>query len=203
LKLKNVVLRPTDDELVKGITEHSEYFDHVHALPIFQTLERSSDLKEELAAYRAFPEDDESEGHGHLLLRPIGQIVLAKAVGELVSAPHEMTLDKIFEAIGALDRNGRFEAHSPKNVWYGVTYDIKKKKMDVTASHRELAKELLIYLVRGAGKDEQTNLLREIISKRENDEGRWTTFSGKSVDVVRDADGQIETGKFSLPVPGL
>jgi DGQHR domain-containing protein len=202
-KFGGTYLRPQENELEAARDQMDAFLDQVAALPIFENLARSKDLHKELSDYRAFPEDDTPNSHGHLLLRPIGQIVLAAAVGRLLdpTASDRMSLDQVFAAIRTLDRNGRFEAHRPQNVWYGVTYNFHKNKMDVSVSHRELAVKLLMYLVRGAAEEERDNLLREVIAKREI-EGKWRPFSGgDSVDVRRDAEGKVDIRGISLPKP--
>jgi DGQHR domain-containing protein len=201
---KDSMLRPSEEEIDLGIEKMSNFLTHVAGLPVFQELERSNDVDKELSDRRSFPDEEKgTEGHGHLLLRPIGQIVLANAVAELVNpASHDrMSLDDVFKVISVLDRNGRFEAHLPANVWYGVTYNFHKKKMDVTASHRDLAVKLLVYMVRGANEAERGELLQELIAKREV-EKQWTPFTGgKPIPVQRDEQGNIVTSGITLPQP--
>jgi DGQHR domain-containing protein len=204
--LKEQTLRPSEDALDVATKKANAFFDHVWQLPVFQTLERSSNLPEELGNYRAFPEDASSNAHGHLLLRPIGQIILATAVGKLVAGDNDkqilpMSLNDIFAAIALLDKNGRFEAHLPENVWYGVTYNFHKNKMETSIENRKLAVELLIYLIRGKDEVERIDLLKKIISLREI-EGKWRPFNGaQMVPVERDADGEIVTKDQNLPLP--
>jgi DGQHR domain-containing protein len=201
--LKEASLRPSEESLDDAAGQANEFFDRMAKLPVFQALERSNDLPAELANYRSFPAGKEDAvGRGHLLLRPIGQIVLATAVGKVIGAEDSpMTLDDVFSVLTTLDRNGRFEAHRPANVWYGVTYNFHKNKMEVSLANRELAVRLLVYLIRGANEQERTKLLQDVIAMREV-EGHWRPFSGDQVvPVVRDASGRIEITGINLPLP--
>jgi hypothetical protein len=200
--LKDTALRPSEEDLDEAADVAGSFFDRVGQLPVFQMLERSSHLPEELGKYRAFPSKTDSDDRGHLLLRPIGQIVLATAVGKLVSDPDApMTLDEVFAVLAVLDRNGRFEAHRPANVWYGVTYNFQKNKMDVSLSNRELAVRLLMYLIRGGNEAERAKLLRDVIALREI-EGQWRPFTGdKMIPVARDEQGAIVINNLNLPLP--
>jgi len=205
LGIKSAIFRPPEDELDAASVQVTEFFGHMMMLPVFQGLLASTEVTKELAEARAFPDADSEypNGRGHLLLRPVGQIVLAAAVGRLVnpSAKDRMTVEEVFKIISQLDSAGRFEAHRPENIWYGVTYNFHKKKMDVALSHRELAIRLLMYLVRGADEAERISLLREVISKREV-EGSWLPFSGgKPVSVQKDESGLISVVGHNLPLP--
>lgn len=200
--LKDTALRPSEEDLDAAAKQANRFFDRVAQLPVFQTLERSSDLAKELGSYRAFPVKEDSDGRGHLLLRPIGQIILATAVGKLVSNMESpMTIDEVFAVLADLDRNGRFEAHRPENVWYGVTYNFQKNKMDVSLSNRELAVNLLIYLIRGGNEAERAKLLRDVMQRREI-EGLWRPFTGEiMIPVVRDTQGAVVISNLNLPLP--
>jgi DGQHR domain-containing protein len=200
--LKDAALRPSEDDLDTAAGKADALFDRIADLPVFESLERSISLPEELGKYRAFPETPADDDRGHLLLRPIGQIVLATAVGKLIGDPKApMTLDEIFSILKVLDRNGRFEAHRPENVWYGVTYDFRKNKMDVSMSNRDFAVRLLMYLIRGADEAERATLLRGVIARREV-EGVWRPFSGAdTIPVVRDDQGDIAIEGLNLPLP--
>jgi DGQHR domain-containing protein len=199
---KTQVLRPSEEDLDAAAANASAYFDRVWQLPVFQAIERSSSLIDELGNYRAFPENTDSKAHGHLLLRPIGQIILATAVGKLVGDPiSPLSLDDIFSAISVLDKNGRFKAHLPANVWYGVTYNFHKNKMETALSNRETAIDLLIYLIRGADEVKRMDLLKKVIALREI-EGNWRPFHGdKMIPVERDTSGIILTKDQNLPLP--
>ncbi|MFT3953806.1 MAG: DGQHR domain-containing protein [Piscinibacter sp.] len=196
-----VELRPDDDQLDEASEMFAEFLTHVHQLPVFQEIERSEDPAKELVRQRTFSDD----GKGHLLLRPIGQQILADAVGELLR--QGMDIKDVFAALAELDRNGRFEAHRPQNVWYGVTYDFHNKKMDTDLSHRRLAVELLVYLVRGANEDKRKELESRLLPMRVVDEEahEWRGFKGEiakySIESSSDGTRALSSKAMMLPVP--
>jgi hypothetical protein len=199
-KWKRVELRPDDEQLDDASLVFGDFLTHIHTLPVFQAIERSSDPVSELAAFRRF-----DKGHGHLLLRPIGQQILAEAVGQLLV--EGKSFDQVFDAIRELDTKGRFEAHRPENVWYGVTYDFHNQKMDTQISHRKLAVKLLMYLVRGASDDVRRQLERELLPMRiiDIEAKKWRDFSGVPASVIidEDADGKptYSAKGMVLPLP--
>ncbi len=200
-KWKRVELRPDDDQLDQASVMFAEFLTHVHQLPVFQAIERSNAPLDELVQQRKFDDD----GKGHLMLRPIGQQILADAVGKLVRDGKK--IDEIFSVLIELDRNGRFQAHRPENVWYGVTYNFHTNKMDTQLSHRNLAVDLLIYLIDGAAEDKRIDLEKRILPMRVIDpiQKQWRDFSGASTSYVvetEEAGGEVFTSKaMLLPMP--
>ena len=181
-----VPVRPDEQEIRKAKDEFFEFLDQIAQLPVFVGLESGDALD----AVREFPLDGNSPEHGHLLLRPIGQTILARAVGSLV-ADSGLSLGEIFKKLAKYDKKKGFEAHRPENVWYGVTYNPIKKSMNV--KHQTLAIELLEYLVRGAEEAERKELLARLVEARTVEEGKWTDFSGKTV--------AIDLNRASMPTP--
>jgi len=135
-----------------------------------------------------------------LLLRPIGQSILADAVGQLLL--EGMSLDQIFDAIKELDSNSRFEAHRPENVWYGVTYDFHNVKMDTQISHRKLAVKLLKYLVQGASNDLRLQLEAELLPMRfiDKEAKKWRDFTGADASFTTNEN---EDGKLTYSAKGM
>jgi hypothetical protein len=126
-------------------------------------------------------------GKGHLLLRPVGQIVLAKAVGKLIGEDG-MELEDIFDRLISLDEAGGFEQADPSNLWYNVTYDAAREKMIV--SQVELAANALAYLIRGAdteGREELLERLRKLRTRPED--STWINFRGETVGLEDQDDG--------------
>mgnify|MGYP007000399580 len=86
---KNIAVRPSEEELARARVELTDFFNEMHELSIFQRIERG----ENIAKLREFPErnrnkknfDESQDNEGHLLLRPIGQQILAEAVGRQVA----------------------------------------------------------------------------------------------------------------------
>jgi DGQHR domain-containing protein len=199
-----VPLRPNEDDLDQVSLKFRELLDFIQQLPVFQAIDRSDDPVATLGKLRAFPEVDEdpNSSDGHLFLRPIGQQILAEAVGELIAenSPSRMTLQEIFGRLVELDSRGRFQAHKPSNLWYGVTYDFTKGKMIVAKSSRNLAVRLLKYLIRGANTKTQEELLREVVTAR-TVEGHWKNFNGQVSTLRYDLDGKPLLDGIALPAP--
>lgn len=207
-------IRPTEKELEEAKADYFAFLDQFYQLPVFAELERlneeidkkiddpSTDEKEKkkldasraeiVTAWREFPTEDNPDYKGHLLLRPVGQMIVADAVSTLVapkgkkrhdSSNHGrgLTLDEIFEKLRAFDAHGGFAAHDPKNVWYGITYDGRKQKMLTTTRSRDIAHDLLVYLIDGMP-DEQIPLLwNDFVQERITDpaENKWRNLQGE------------------------
>ena len=193
---KQVPVRPDEEELEKAKDTFFVFLNHVHALPVFEGLESGDDL-DEVRLFTGFDSDDPHRGRGHLLTRPIGQVILAKAVGGLVS--EGLDLETIFQRLAEWDRHGGFEQHRSESVWYGITYDFHHKKME-TRTNIDVGADILKYMVRGALEDERRRLLEAIINARrvgQPGEHKWRSFAGKDegYDPSDPAKGQ------SLPQP--
>jgi hypothetical protein len=182
-------MRPREQELETARNEFFEFLNHVFQLPIFQDLEKGDkdEKKKEDTVYRwrEFPKKEEAENRGHLLLRPVGQIVLADAVGTLVKSRSDggrgMELQAVFDKLTQYDQAGGFEAHRPENVWLGVTYDSMKHKMITTSMARALAHDLLVYLVAGMEEEERQQLWVEFATARlvDREEKTWRNLRGE------------------------
>ena len=192
-------IRPTEEELDKARSHFFEFLDHVFELPVFQALERGDQLSraEDVERWREFPSEKAPDNKGHLLLRPIGQTILAAAVGQLVKSREEggkgMTLDTIFAKLARFDEEGGFEAHRPKTVWYGVTYDSNKEKMIM--GNQNWAHKILIYLISGMDEPERQELWVSFVTSRVIDRGAgtWMNLDGNVVD--------FDLARQELPAP--
>lgn len=180
-----VPLRPPDEEIDEAAEDLTRILDEAMNLPSFKAAMNGGDV----TAWRKFPGDGESStsGKGHLLMRPIGQEVLVRAVGRLL---HEgASLKEIFSKLAKLDEAGGFEAHRPENVWYQVTYNAERKTM-ITAKTK-LAASLLAHLVRGSENEERDDLLNQVkaLRQRVDNEAYWLDFDGKRVNKNDAASG--------------
>jgi len=184
-----VPIRPEEHEIEDAKELVEVFLTHLEQLPVFQGILSGDPILK----IRNFPSDTEKDNSGHLLTRPIGQIMLARVAGALV---HDgMNLDDIFEKVKNIDLSGGFKTHLPENVWYCVTYDPMKKKMKTSARDQELATKLLHYLLVGATADVRKELVREIIEARKDEGGRMTNFAGERV--------PAEINQVHLPVPAM
>jgi DNA-sulfur modification-associated len=206
-----VPLRPTEDELSLGSKLMFNLFDHILSLPIFQILQRTAPLEYTavLNRWREFPGFDVfaprllAEGalersRGHLLLRPIGQILLVKAVAELTASEadggHGLGMDFIFRKLDQIDANRGFEMSRPQSVWYGVTYGTVRAK--IVTGNKSWAHRLLVHLINGL-KDEYATMVlwRNFVSCRTLDVKRQTW---------KDLGGEVshfDWGAHQLPKP--
>ena len=88
---------------------------------------------DDLDVVRQFP-DEKNPGKGHLLVRPVGQMILAKAVGSLKR--EGLSLQEIFGKLKKWDENGGFAQHTTDSLWYGITYDPVPVDLDEEQHHR-------------------------------------------------------------------
>ena len=176
-----VPIRPENHEIEKAREEYKEYLNHLHQLPVFQSIERG----ENIIDLREFPDAENPEDSsklGHLLLRPIGQQILAMAVGKVINK-HGMSLKEIFAILSKKDKEGKFSGHKPQNLWFGITYNIPKPSM--LTSNQGIAVELFEYLIKGLNKAEHDSLLDRVKDFRSSpgkDGNRmWIDFNGATV----------------------
>lgn len=158
-KKKEIPLRPSDMQFDQGETEFREFLDRLVQLRPFADIVRGGSID----SWREFPPD----GKGHLLLRPLGQLMLANAVGYLHNAeggPHQ-SLREIFDKLARYDAAGGFEkvtdAHS---VWFGITYNPQRETMSM--SDQPVAAEMLVYLLGGSDAEQREDLLEKFRNLR-------------------------------------
>ncbi len=195
---KEIPMRPEEEDLEEATRELNELFDRIADLPSFGEILRTSDVD----TWREFGDhrDPENRNRGHLLMRPVGQLILARAVGHLHmddnTGDHpRMSLDQVFAKLKKYDEAGGFEGvDSPKSPWYGITYDPIHAKMIMQKSNRELAEDLLMHLVRGSSGADYEGLLARFQEIR--------TFSDDQDNLIAyDHDGKNvgDPGKIRLP----
>ena len=133
---------------------------------------------DELIKLREFPESAESKNRGHLLMRPVGLPIVVRAIAPLLKKNPDQ-LSVLIEKLKKYDSQGGFEAYKPQNVWFGVTYDFRKKTMLVTKADQKLASDLLTYLLVGATAEDRDELTKKVVAARTVEEGRWVDFHGE------------------------
>ena len=185
---KEIPLRPADDQLVSGADALKAFFDYVALLEPFVGLSRGDMMDD----WREFA----PKGKGHLLLRPIGLLALADAVGWLHHHPDgpKMDLATIFDKLRKFDKKGGFsDVTEPSSLFYGITYNPVKEKMDMTGTGP--AAELLKYLLGGyTGDAEKRSELLEVFRKRRS-------FGG--VGKPRNWDGSEVNNPSDIELPPL
>ncbi len=134
--------------------------------------------------FRRFKEEGQG-GMGHMLFRPIGQIALAQALGQLVFARQpSMSLSEAFKRLAEFDKDGGFEMERPLSLWYMVLYDPQKKRMLV--SGRDLAARLLVYMVGGGIVDAaEREKLREDLQTARTFNDKIIGFDDKPVSKIK------------------
>ena len=146
--------RPEWDELWDGKVELMKFFDELAALPSFDAVRHGAKASD----YR---KTSDRNGAAHLLFRPMAQIALAGALGDLLGdgAPNAAVYwSKIREA----DEDRRFQIDNPCLPWYGTAWDHLAKKMRRRLSDQKLVRRLFLHLLGGGTADEE---LREDLRK--------------------------------------
>ena len=168
-------IRPSEEELNKAKKEFKTFLDLMHNLSIFQKIDRGESVQK----LREFPDKKNENNEGHLLLRPIGQQILADAVGQLIKEGGN--IENIFKKIELIDNNGQFNAYKEGSIFFGVTVDISKKRM--ITSNQQSAATYLMYLVKGGNSNEMTKYIKDLMNKRSDptDLDKWINFKGKIV----------------------
>lgn len=192
--LKNLVpVRPDENQLEQGDEEFGAFLDRLAALPSMAELDRGATTR----AYRLFTNEEVSEGppqvmgKGHMLFRPVGQIVLARAVGSLVAQGR--SLEDLFAMLTECEKSGGFALDDVKNPWWGVLYEPAGKK--IARGGEDLATDVLIYLMGGLTDQVAREKLRTRLA------GERTIRDGSSdEDKPVDFDGsRVSASEFKLP----
>lgn len=175
---KEIPFRPVEDEIEAGEKEMSAFLDRVAKLPVFVKVASGTAIDD----LREFPDEG---GAGHLLMRPIGQQILAQAVGYLHNHPDGplMDLDLIFKRLTTYDKAGGFENISATtSPWYGLTYNPFRKTMAV--DQKEASALLLRHLLHNQLTDEErAKLLKALTDRRQvpEEDGTYWNWDGTKV----------------------
>jgi hypothetical protein len=108
-------VRPDDDDLDEGFQQFASLLDRLASLESFQELDRGKSTRE-------FRLPRKEGGKAHLLFRPVGQIALAGAMGNLVFDQHK-DADATFRMLHDYERKDGFAIDDPSKPWWGVVYD--------------------------------------------------------------------------------
>lgn len=149
-----VPLRPDEEEIQDGKQLMDELLDAFGELPTLQLMKQGKYQPKEI---REFGEGSK----GSLLARPLGQVVLAKAVGQC-HFEKKISLVILFEKLSQFDADGGFDhIDQAGSYWFGIATSISGKMRD---AGENLAAELLRYLCGGLmGAPEEIDSLAERI----------------------------------------
>lgn len=138
--------RPEWDQLWDGKELLIKFFDELAKLPSFDAIRHGARASD----YRMTTDNG---GAAHLLFRPMAQIALAGALGDLLAggAPD---LAVYWSRIREADEDGRFRMDDPKSPWYGTAWDHIAKKMRRRVSDQKLIKRLFLHLLDGGTADD-------------------------------------------------
>lgn len=152
-KLKDLVpVRPDEHELQQGSDEFAVFLDWFATLPSMAELDRGATTRD----FRLFTTEvvnegpPEVKGKAHMLFRPVGQIVLARAIGTLVAKGR--SLDDLFKMLADYESEGGFALDNTQNPWWGVLYDPVGNK--IARGGEDLSTDILIYLLGGMADDQ-------------------------------------------------
>ncbi|MDP3209372.1 MAG: hypothetical protein Q8M65_09515 [Rhodoglobus sp.] len=179
--------RPDADVIVKGTNKFIELLTELAKLPSIASLDEDKTTGE----LRRFSHEPPSAGAGHMLFRPVGQIVIAQALGELVLAKHK-PLAPIIKALQKYDDEHGFAMEPVSSLWHTVLYDPARRR--VVIGGRDLAARLLVYLLGGVQESKELDALRDEVARlRTNSSGSAVNFDGELV----------PPGEIKLPDPLL
>ena len=140
-------VRPEWDELWDGKETLLKFFDELAALPSFDAVRHGAKAGD-------FRKTSDNDGAAHLLFRPMAQIALARALGDLLGdgAPNPGAYwSKIREA----DEDGRFRIDDRCLPWYGTAWDHISGKMRRRLADQRLVKRLFLHLLGGGTPEEE------------------------------------------------
>jgi hypothetical protein len=183
-KRKEVAKRPDDAELATAEASLTEFWDLAAELPVFKDIEKGGSLDD----WRQFKSEKAPLGRGHLLLRPLGQLILADAVGKITGPSATQvtpSIEEVFEKLAIFDGAGGFEGvHTWESMWHGITFNPSRQVMNVQG--RGTAALLLRHLLTGIEPGELRQLEKEFRSLRTQriaeDHTIYLNFDGKQVE---------------------
>ena len=187
-------LRPTDDEIEKGLAQLFMYFDALAKLPSHQSmiLHFSSGGKAGKS-----PSDLRGDSDRNILFRPIAQVALARAIARL-QKDNGADLKDLMTILSHHEGSGELDLKNKGAPWFGVLCDPIHEKVRRQKKFEDLCSEMMAYLLGGGfGEDEERRkkLFYNFFGARMGGED-----SGEPV--AWDLSGHLKTeDEFSLPDP--
>ena len=178
-------MRPDEDELNKGATALSKYFDAMKQLPShtrFIQGKKAGEIRSK-----------DNDGEDNILFRPIAQLALADAIATL-ERDNEISMDSIIRELVRQEEAGQLKLRDRKAPWLGVLCDPVDGTMRRKKDNQNLCTELFRYLLGGGiADDEQREELRKAFARarRVGDDEKAMNLDGRVV----------EEDKIQLPSP--
>ena len=188
-------LRPTDDEIGKGLAQLSMYFDALATLPSHRSMRKyfSSGTKEGKS-----PSDLRGGNDRNILFRPIAQVALARAIARL-QKDNGADLKDLMTSLSHHEGSGDLDLENKEAPWFGILCDPIHGKVRRQKKYEDLCSEMMAYLLGGGFGDDgqrRKKLLSSFFEARLGGEGD----SGKPM--AWDLSDSLEAeDEFSLPDP--
>ena len=174
-------IRPSEEDLDKGIATLTEYYDQLRTIPSYQNIITGADV----AMYRSRKKD----GKAHLLFLPAGQQALAEALGKLTFGSRAAELSNLVGVIARKDEENAFNIIEPTNPWWGIIYDAHGDNIRRKSSDQTLCARLLIHVLGGGTTDssERESLQEDFRKARKLDPENTRAYDphGNVVDINR------------------
>lgn len=169
-----VPVRPPDYQVEDAKQLFGKFLDKLKGLNAFKSVVGGRPIAE----LREFRASKRVTGEGNLLMRPIGQVVIAAAIGQV--AQKHSDIGPIFAKLSALEEAGGFALERTDNPWYLLLYNPVKGSM--RPAGKKIATDVLVYMLLGNLPAELESRLRKRFAtartsadsgKAMNLKGRW------------------------------
>jgi DGQHR domain-containing protein len=178
-RAKSIATKPDQNEIELAQERVWDFWSAFAELPSLQKLDPP--VSASTGEFRRLPTDSDP-GAGHLLFRPVGQQILAEAVGRVVhSLGSDRTLLDVFDQLSKFDEVGGFEIADPAQPWYGIVYSASMSR--VLVAGQNLGAELLTYMLGGLADDipQRLALRANFARARQSRDGFSFGFDGNEV----------------------
>ncbi len=141
-------LRPNDDEIERGLSVMTAYFDALAELPSHRS------IIAHFGSETDFDKEDESPSglrggtKQNILFRPIAQVALARAVAQL-EIDQDVDLAKLVEILSQHETLGDLHLTRKEAPWFGILCDPIGEKVRRQKEYGDLCVEMLVYLLGG------------------------------------------------------
>ena len=145
--IPKIPFRPEWNELWEGNDELGKFFDELATLSSFKKVSLGSKASD-------FRRPTKKHGAAHLLFRPMAQIALAGALGDL-RGDEAPSLAVYWSKMRKADEDGRFRIDEPSLPWYGTAWNHTAGTMRRKVGDQRLVKRLFLHLLGGGTADEE------------------------------------------------